>query len=251
MPLPLTPGVDITRAPVSVLLIAYNEAETIAAEVESFYREVVEKLPGSDLVVAEDGSRDGTSEILRELAGRLPITLVQGAERKGYKQALLDALKLPCREWVLFSDTGGKFRAEDFWKLEPYRESADLIVAVKVSRSDQRYRKLMTKVFNFLVSRYFGFPVRDIDSGFRLYRHSLARGIADQKMVFRDLINAEFTLRMLASGARFREVPVIATARPGQSRGMPPRRIPGVILHILRNFPRLKKELSARERRVQ
>lgn len=101
-----TIGIDSSPAPVSVILIAYNEAEVIEKEVEGFYREVVEKLPGSELIVAEDGSTDGTGEILRELAVRLPIRLVQGRERKGYKQALLDALQLPRHEWVLFSDTG-------------------------------------------------------------------------------------------------------------------------------------------------
>ncbi len=230
--------------PVSVILIAYNEAEVIEKEVEGFYREVVEKLPGSELIVAEDGSTDGTSEILRALTVRLPIRLVQGKERKGYKQALLDALKLPGREWVLFSDTGGKFNPEDFWKLEPYRDRADLIVAVKVSRRDQRYRRLMTRVFNNLVSRYFRLPVRDIDSGLRLYRRGLAQAIAGDKLIFRDLINAEITLRMMAMGARLQEVPVVATARPNQSRGMPPRRIPGVILHILFHLPALRRALE-------
>jgi glycosyltransferase involved in cell wall biosynthesis len=232
-------------SPVSVILIAYNEAETIAKEVEGFYRAVVEKVPGSELIVAEDGSRDGTSKILKDLAARLPIRLVQGAERKGYKRALLDALRLPRREWVLFSDTGGKFRPEDFWKLAARRQDADLIVAVKVSRRDQWYRRLMTRVFSFLVSRYFGVRVRDIDSGLRLFRRELAQAIASEELVFRDLINAEITLRMLSRGARFREVEVVATPRPNQSRGMPPRRIPGVILHILFSFPRLKRALRA------
>jgi len=240
----LAPKPPSSPEPVSVILIAYNEAATIANEVEGFYRAVVEKVPGSELIVAEDGSRDGTSAILKALAARLPITLVQGAERKGYKRALLDALKLPRREWVLFSDTGGKFRPEDFWKLEPHRRDSDLIVAVKVSRRDQWYRKLMTRAFSFLVSRYFGVRVRDIDSGLRLYRRELAQAVAGEELVFRDLINAEITLRMLARGARFREVEVVATARPNQSRGMPPKKIPRVIAQILLSLPRLKRELS-------
>ncbi len=231
--------------PVSVILIAYNEADVIEKEVEGFYREVVEKLPGSELIVAEDGSTDGTSEILRRLAERLPIRLVQGRERKGYKRALLDALKLPRREWVLFSDTGGKFNPEDFWKLESHRPEADLIVAVKVSRRDQVYRRLMTMAFNKLVTRYFGFPVRDIDSGFRLYRCKLAQAIACRELIFRDLINAEITLRMLAAGARLKEVPVLATARPGQSRGMPAARIPRVIVHIFSSLSALRSDLSS------
>jgi len=51
--------------PVSVIMVAFNEAETIEAEVLSFYRAIVERLPGSEFIVAEDGSRDRTPEILR------------------------------------------------------------------------------------------------------------------------------------------------------------------------------------------
>lgn len=233
--------------PVSVILIAYNEAEVIEREVEGFYREVVETLPGSELIVAEDGSTDGTGEILRKLADRLPIRLVQGPARKGYKQALLDALELPRHEWVLFSDTGGKFNPEDFWKLEPHRDQADLIVAVKVSRRDQPYRRLMTWGFNLLVSQYFGFRVRDVDSGFRLYRRDLARSIIGKKLIFHDLINTEITLRMLSGGAALQEVPVIASARPNQSRGMPPRRIPAVIFHVLSVLPALRRDLKEQQ----
>jgi glycosyltransferase involved in cell wall biosynthesis len=230
-------------APVSVILIAYNEAQTIRQDVEDFHRTVVARVPGSELIVTEDGSTDGTSEILREIASRLPVRLVQGKERKGYIRALFDALKLASCEWIFFSDTGGKFRPDDFWKLEPERKSADLIVAVKTSRRDQWYRRMMTSVFNRLVSSYFHVSVHDIDSGFRLYRRSLMEGISPDDMVFRDLINAELSLRMLTRGARFREIPVIATAREDQSRGMPPKKIPRVIFQILTSFPRLKKAI--------
>ena len=231
-----------SQTPVSVILIAYNEAKTIKNDVESFYGTIVAKLPGSELIVTEDGSTDGTSEILRDLADVLPIRLVQGKERKGYIRALFDALELSSCEWILFSDTGGKFNPQDFWKLEPYRESADLIVTVKIFRKDQLYRRLMTLVFNHIASIFFGVSVQDIDSGFRLYHRSLLEGITAEDMIFKDLINAEFSLRMLARGARLQEVPVIATARTDQSRGMPPKKIPRVIVQVLKSFPRLKKE---------
>jgi len=237
-------NIDAARKePVSVIMIAYNEAETIENDVEGFYREVVEKLPGSELIVSEDGSTDGTREILKGISRRLPIRLIQECERKGYVRALFDALGQSGCEWILFSDTGGKFNPKDFRKLDPYRQSADLIVAVKVARKDQFYRRLMTRVFNQLVSCYFGVSVHDIDSGFRLYRRSLLEEASAGEMIFRDLINAELSLRMLARGARLREVPVFATARPNQSRGMPPGKIPGVIIHVLTSFPVLKREM--------
>ena len=145
---------------------------------------------------------------------------------------------------MFFSDTGGKFHPENFWKLESHRKEADLIVAMKVSWRDQWHRRLMTWTFNHMVSRYFGVQVRDIDSGFRLYRRKLAQLIARQELTFRDLINAEVTLRMLAQGAHLQEVEVVATFRPNQSRGMPLHRILDVVIHILYSIPRLKLDLN-------
>ncbi len=229
--------------PVSVILIAYNEAATIRRDVEGFYRVIVEKLPGSELIVTEDGSTDGTGEILREIAGEIPIRLVQGEERKGYIRALLDALALPSDEWILFSDTGGKFDPANFWKMESLRSRADLIIGIKKQRYDQYYRRVITRFFNFLIRRYFRVEVQDIDSGFRLFRRDLIRRALARPLVFRDLISSELTLRMLALGARLVEVPVVYHLRQGKSRGMPLEKIPRVVIHILRSMPRLKREL--------
>lgn len=234
---------EVKTEPVSIILIAYNEAATIEQEVRAFYR-IVERLPGSELIVAEDGSSDGTSEILRDLAAELPLKLVQGKERKGYIGALLDALKLPSCEWILFSDTGGKFNPDNFWQLAELRGGADIIIGIKKDRRDQYYRRIITRVFNFIVSNYFRVKVQDIDSGFRLFRRNLIRQAIARPLILKDLVASELTLRMLAQSARLAEVPVVYHLRQGKSKGMPPGKIPRVIIHVLTSFPRLKKELS-------
>ena len=237
--------------PVSIILIAYNEAATIREEVECFYRVVVEKIPGSELIVAEDGSTDGTSSILRELSKALPIRLVQGESRKGYKRALLDAFSLPEREWIFFCDTGGKFDPEAFWKLETARDHADLIIGAKVKREDQFYRRFLTKSFNFIIRCYFDAAVRDIDSGLRIYRKDMLLKALDTPLILNEMVASEITLRMLAGGARLTEVPVFYSRRQGISRGLPLKKIPRVIGHVLHAFPQLKRELARRRDNVE
>ncbi|HDL63828.1 MAG TPA: glycosyltransferase family 2 protein [Proteobacteria bacterium] len=229
--------------PVSVILIAHNEVETIEKDVEDFYRVVVEKLPGSELIVTEDGSTDGTSELLREIATRLPVKLIQSVERKGYIPALLDAIELSSQEWILFSDTGGKFAPDDFWRLQERRSDSDLIIGVKVERGDQVYRQVMTRIFNMLIRYYFRIPVRDIDSGLRLFRRDIFINAISEPLLLKDMIATELTLRMFALGARLGEVPVVYSSRQGKSRGMPPKKIPRVIVHVLSSFPRLKDDM--------
>jgi len=229
--------------PVTVILIVHNEAETIASEVEAFHRAVVAKIPGSELLVAEDGSSDGTDEILRELVPRFSLRLVQEKIRKGYTKAVLDTLRLPAREWMFFSDTGGKFEPEDFWRLEALRAEADLIIGLRDDRRDRWYRRILTRGLNRLVRDYFRVPLRDCNSGFRLFRKELIQQALSPPLIFNELIATEITLRMVARGARWREVPVRYAQRHGPSRGLPIRRIPGAVFSTVRAFPRLRHEL--------
>jgi len=104
--------------PVSVVMVAFNEARTIEAEVRQFHDAIVRRLPGSEFIVAEDGSTDGTTQILQSLAATLGIVHVTGPQRKGYKRAFprgrpLDSqplrVFLPTREESTIHKNSGSF----------------------------------------------------------------------------------------------------------------------------------------------
>ncbi|MGA2183340.1 MAG: flippase-like domain-containing protein [Bryobacteraceae bacterium] len=232
--------------PVSVVMVAFNEARTIEAEVLRFHSAIVERLPDSEFIVAEDGSTDGTSAILEQLARRVGIIHLTGTERKGYKRALLDAVMLARNPWVFFSDSGGKHDPEEFWKLYPLRNEYDLIVGRKTGRKDQPYRRLLTWAYNLVLRTYFGFDsIRDADSGFRLFNRAVVDRVLGGGLIFRNLIASEVVLRTIACGLKYREVPISYDMREGVSRGLPPRRIPRVALDTLRAMVLLKSELHA------
>lgn len=225
-------------------MVAFNEAQTIEAEVLRFHEAIIRQLPGSEFIVAEDGSTDGTTEILRDLAGRIGITHLNGTERKGYKRAFLDAIFATRNPYVFFSDSGGKHDPEEFWKLYPLRHEYDLIVGRKTGRKDQLYRQALTWGYNFLLRQYFGFDeVRDADSGFRLFNRNVLDQVLRGKLVYRGLIASEIVLRTIASGLKYREVEVSYELREGESRGLPLRKVPAVTMDALRNMIQLKADL--------
>jgi glycosyltransferase involved in cell wall biosynthesis len=230
--------------PVSIVMVAFNEAQTIEAEVLSFYNAIVQRLPGSEFIIAEDGSSDGTSKILESLVGRIGITHLTGTERKGYKRAFLDAVLAARHPYVFFSDSGGKHNPEDFWKLYPLRQKYDLIVGRKTSRKDQLYRQLLTWSYNFLLRRYFGFDeVRDADSGFRLFNRTVVDRILRGRLIYRGLMASEIVLRTISGGLKYHEVEVSYKLRDGESRALPLGKVPSVTLNALRGMARLKSEL--------
>ena len=230
---------------VSVITLVYNEVAVIEDVVRSLHATVCSRLPDSELVVAEDGSRDGTKEILNRLAEEIPIRLISGEQRKGYIQAYRDALGLARHDWIFFTDSGGKHDPEDFWKLYQHMPKYDLVQGYKVNRQDEFYRILLTRAFNWILNQYFGVDFHDIDCGFRLFSRQLALDLQRQDWIFRDLINSELTLRAVYCGYRVKEVPVTHFARiSGPSRGLPSGKIPTVVLRTLVNLPRLKRSLT-------
>ena len=178
--------------------------------------------------------------------GIIPST---SKERKGYAKAFRDAVALARNSHVFFSDTGGKQDFEDFWKLYEHCDRYGIVSGIRAGRRDQLYRRLMTWFYNFLLRRYFRVRLRDADAGFRIYQTPLIRKIAGETWVNRHLISSELALRAIYSGYEVKEVPVLYRQRAGTSRGLPPGKIPKVIVSVLRNFSTLKRILTSPEYR--
>jgi len=238
------------NTPVSVIINVFNEGGTIEKEIREIHSVIIQKLPGSELIVAEDGSTDGTKEILVRLKSELGIIHSTSTERKGYARAFRDAVALAKTPYVFFSDTGGKQDFADFWKLYPHGKSFGIVSGYRTARRDQLYRRLMTWTYNYLLRIYFHVHFRDADAGFRLYQIAVIRKIANETWVNRHLISSELALRAVYSGFQVKEVPVLYRQRAGTSRGLPPGKIPKVIISVLKNFAKLKTILTAPGYRV-
>ena len=227
---------------VSLILLSYNEARTIEREARGFLQDVVGRLPGSELIVAEDGSTDGTTEILRSLASSTRgLVHLHGDRRKGYARSLIDAVSSARNPYIFYCDTGLKFRPEDFWKVYQRRAEFDLVTGHRVGRTDQYYRRVLTCVYNLLLRLTFRGNIHDADSGFKLFN----RCVVDQvfpHLGFKDLVGSELVLRTIRAGLRYAEVPVDYLPRRGESRGLPLRKIPLTIAVAVRNLIALKKE---------
>lgn len=228
---------------VSIVMLVYNEADIIERVIREYYNEVFIKLNNAEFIVAEDGSTDGTKDILLKLEKELNIKIVSGVERKGYVQAYKDSIKLPQKDIIFFTDSSGKHLPSDFWNLYSKINQYDVVSGYKINRKDPFYRIIMTKVFNFLVNIYFGTHFKDIDSGFKLIRREAMLDILQDEWICSDLISFETMVRLSYRGYRIIEVPVGHRPREnGESRGLPLKKIPKVIKMVLFNFRAVKED---------
>lgn len=232
--------------PISLVMLAFNEATTIEKEIREYQEKVISRLPGSEIIVAEDGSSDGTTEILTRLEMEGLIRHLTSPVRKGYRKALLDAVSSTRNPYVFFTDTGLKQDPEDFWKLYEVRQDNDLVIGLRSDRNDQFHRRLFTWGYNAFIRILFKAPqVNDCDSGFRLFNRRVVQEVFQSgKLFFKELPSSEIVLRTLHQALRYREIPVKYFQREGVSRGLPPGKIPKVILSSIRNLLKLRYEFS-------
>lgn len=73
---PMNNKEGLKKADFSVVMPVYNEAGVIKKVIKNYYTIVIEKNPDSKLIIVEDGSDDGTKEILEKLNQTTPFTLV-------------------------------------------------------------------------------------------------------------------------------------------------------------------------------
>jgi len=232
---------------VSLILIAHNEASSIQQETTSLSREIVSRIPGSEFIVAEDGSTDGTTQILKRLVRQLGIVHLSSERRRGYRNALLDAVSSAKNEYIFFCDSGLKYDARDFWKLYDERYKYDLIVGRRTNRQDQAYRRFLTYSYNLILRIFFSLKdVHDADCGFRLFNRNVVDNVFKKRLEFQHLIGSEVVIRANFARLRYHEVPVGYFRRIGVSRGLPPKKIPRVIVEVLKSIRSLRGELHSR-----
>ena len=88
----------MTTAPLSVIVPVYNGAATVATTIQALKRQT---LPAAELIVVDDGSSDGTAELLTELAG---VRVVRLASNQGRACARNAGARVASQPWLLFLD---------------------------------------------------------------------------------------------------------------------------------------------------
>ena len=108
-------GKRIDRKPftprISILISAYNEAKHIEATVRN---KLSQDYTGEfEILVASDGSTDGTDEIVTRLAGEdARVRLIRQEPRQGKTAALNKLIEMAAIEVVIFSDANSLYRAD-------------------------------------------------------------------------------------------------------------------------------------------
>jgi glycosyltransferase involved in cell wall biosynthesis len=202
---------------VSIVMPCLNETETLAACIQQAQRAIERGELAAEIIVADNGSTDGSPMIARELGAR-----VVEAPRKGYGNALIAGIGGARGKFVVMGDADSSY---DFGAIGPFierlRQGDDLVIGnrftggIEPGAMPWLHRWLGNPVLSRLSRIFFHAPVGDIHCGLRAVRKE-----AFERMQLRAAgmeFASEMVIKASLKGMRISEVPVVL--RPdGRSR---------------------------------
>ena len=169
---------------ISIVIPCLNEAETLQGCVVEAFAALESNGVTGEVIVADNGSSDGSQEIARQTGARV-ITV----SRKGYGNALQGGIRASEAEYVLMGDADGSY---DFGELprflEKLREGFDLVMGCRFPRfggsiergaMPWKHRWIGNPVLSGLGKLFFNSSVHDFHCGLRAFRK---KAIMDLKL---------------------------------------------------------------------
>ena len=203
----------------SLIIPAFNEAHRIGDTLVRVLSYLRSNSPESEIIVVDDGSSDGTADVVRSAfarAGEIETRLIQHSPNRGKGAAVREGLLAASRSIGLFSDADLSTPIEEAPKLLDPIRAGEIDVAFGSRALDRKLigtrqswgREHGGRVFNLLVRVSTGLPFWDTQCGFKAFRLDAFRPVLEQ--AHSDGFGFDVELLYLAqkAGLRMREIPV-------------------------------------------
>jgi glycosyltransferase involved in cell wall biosynthesis len=210
----------VDRSTLSIVVPVYNERGRLPHFLDTATREAARAcrpagLQLVEIVVVDDGSADGTQELLLERAAAEPlIKPVLTNTNRGKGAVVAAGVRQAVGDLTLVTDVDLSTPLAELPKLAaPVAAGAGVAIGSRALERDlverSRYRDAMSRGYNLLVRRLTGLPYRDTQCGFKLVRTDVGRALVREQLIERYAFDVETLLRAHAAGIEVAEVPVL------------------------------------------
>ncbi|RLI73351.1 glycosyltransferase family 2 protein [Archaeoglobales archaeon] len=197
---------------VSVVLPAYNEANRIENAIKRT-EEILKKLGYEyEIIVAEDGSTDGTDKIVQRLVNER-IKHLHSDKRLGRGKALMNAFSRAGGDIVIAMDVDLATNIEHLKELiEAIEQGYDIAIGsrlLKESRAKRTFeRELYSKVYNFLVRLFLRSKIKDHQCGFKAFKKDVVIELGKKAKDNHWFWDTEILVLAQKNGYEIKEIPV-------------------------------------------
>ena len=200
---------------VSIAMPAYDEAVNLEGVASDALAALASAGGDGELLIVDDGSRDGTGAIADALAARdARVRVLHHAANRGFSGAMTTALRESRGEWVLLVPADGQLDMNEVSRFLEARADADIVVGVRRARTDGAQRVLLSRAFHRIAGLLFPLPLAEFSAAF-LFRRALVDAMPIRSRPRSATFLPEVLFRAKTRRARFRTLIVDWRPRMG------------------------------------
>ena len=163
---------------ISIIVPVYNEKDSLE-ELYGQIRNATGSFSKREVLFIDDGSTDGSTEILKTMAEEYAdVVLIQFFRNYGKAAALAEGFNYSTGDYIVTMDADLQDDPLEINNLyEKLNEGYDLVSGWKKNRKDPLNKRLPSKLFNFVTRLVTGVKIHDFNCGLKIYRRSVVKAV--------------------------------------------------------------------------
>jgi glycosyltransferase involved in cell wall biosynthesis len=146
---------------ISIVLPVFNEVKSLEYVLSVWNRYLNKKKILHEFVICEDGSTDGTKELIVKLQKKYPISNQSVKDRRGYGLGVISGIIASKYDYILCIDSDGQCMPDSFLEFYNNKHMADILIGNRNPRNDPIIRIIYSKLFKIVHDYLFNTKVKD------------------------------------------------------------------------------------------
>lgn len=197
----------------TVLVPIYNEINTL----QEILKRVQDTGLADEILLVDDGSIDGTRELLKNYENKPPFRVILHEKNQGKGAAVRTGIKSATCDLILIQDADLEYDPRDYPAiLQPIEEGlADVVYGSRFLGAPRRvamfWHMIANKLLTLLTNILYDTILTDMETGYKVFRKEVIEGVPLHAKRFE--FEPEFTAKILKRGVRIFEVPITFNPR--------------------------------------
>ncbi|MCQ9207129.1 MAG: glycosyltransferase family 2 protein [Omnitrophica bacterium] len=194
---------------ISFVIPMYNESGAIADTIERLTGAAKGLTDDYEIIVSNDASTDNSGAIVDEISRKDPHVKAEHLKKNTkFGGALKAGIYRARKDIIVYTDSDFPIRPEDIREALLLLQGCDMVTAYsKIKKGETFRRVIMSKVYNFLIQFLFRTNIKDINSGFKIFKRKVFKNM--RLISESPFIDVEIFVRALKRNFTVKQYPII------------------------------------------